>query len=102
MQKKKKDVSFEYRFSTNLKQTPDSEARLEKWYKDAKFGAFIHFGVYSALGGAYKDNIPKARYAEWIAVNARMSVDEYHEVLKGLIQLILTQKSGLKPLKMPE
>ena len=83
VQKQKKDSSFEYRFASNLKQTPDSEARLNQWYKDAKFGAFIHFGVYSALGGGYKDNIPKARYAEWIAVNARMSVDEYHEVAKG-------------------
>ncbi|MDC0177917.1 alpha-L-fucosidase [Polaribacter sp.] len=81
--KKKKNVSFEYRFPSNLKQTPDSEVRLNQWYKDAKFGAFIHFGVYSTLAGAYKDNIPKARYAEWIEVNARMSVDEYHEVAKA-------------------
>lgn len=81
--KQKKDVSFEYRFPSDLKQTPDSEARLNQWYKDAKFGAFIHFGVYSVLAGGYKDRIPKARYAEWIEVNAKMSVDEYHEVAKG-------------------
>ena len=46
---KKRDVSFEYRFADDLKQTPDSEARLDQWFADAKFGAFIHFGVYSML-----------------------------------------------------
>ncbi|MBU2950897.1 alpha-L-fucosidase [Tamlana agarivorans] len=82
VKKKGNNSSFEYRFPASLKQTPDSEARLNQWYKDAKFGAFIHFGVYSVLEGGYKDRIPKARYAEWIEVNAKMSVEEYHEVAK--------------------
>ncbi|MFC1765054.1 alpha-L-fucosidase [Planctomycetota bacterium] len=75
--------SFEYRFDDNLKQTPDSIARKEQWFYDAKFGAFIHFGVYSILEGAYKGNVPRPRYAEWIQVNAKMSAEQYHEVAKG-------------------
>src|ERR1700761_4355245 len=29
-----------------------------KWFREAKFGAFIHFGVYSELGGYYKGKGP--------------------------------------------
>jgi alpha-L-fucosidase len=75
--------SFEYRFDDSLTQTPDSMARMNQWYCDAKFGAFIHFGVYSVLGGAYKGSVPGQNYAEWIEVNARMSTAEYHDVAKG-------------------
>jgi alpha-L-fucosidase len=78
----KKDASFEYRFDDSLQQTADSEARLEQWYKDAKFGAFIHFGVYSVLEGEYEGRGSQANYSEWIEVNAKMSTAEYHEVAK--------------------
>ena len=50
----KGDVTFEYRFAEDLQQTPDSIARQEQWFRDAKFGAFIHFGVYSTLEGEYE------------------------------------------------
>lgn len=29
-----------------------------KWFRDAKFGAFIHFGLYSELGGYYRGKGP--------------------------------------------
>ena len=72
--------AFEFRFSPDLKQTPDSEARLEKWFMDAKFGAFIHFGAYSTLEGQYEGRGEGFRYSEWIQVSAGMSADEYHAV----------------------
>ncbi len=34
----------------------DQEKRLA-WFKEAKFGLFIHFGVYSALGGEWKGEV---------------------------------------------
>jgi len=72
--------SFEYRFPEELKQTPDSEARLEKWFKDAKFGAFIHFGVYSTLEGQYKGRGAGHRYGEWVQISAPIPAKEYHQV----------------------
>lgn len=43
----------------------------QQWYKDAKYGLFIHWGLYSILAGEWKD--PKTgevtktdRIAEWI------------------------------------
>ena len=55
---------------------PESEARLNKWFRDAKFGAFIHFGAYSPLAGKYKDKVG-GKYAEWIQVNAAIPAKEY-------------------------
>lgn len=31
----------------------------QQWYKDAKYGLFIHWGLYSILAGEWKD--PKTR-----------------------------------------
>ena len=76
----KKDTSFEYRFPDDLKQTPDSIARQNKWFRDAKFGAFIHFGVYSTLEGQYEGRGEGHRYSEWIQVSAKIPAAEYHEV----------------------
>ena len=67
-----RNASFEHRFSDDLQQTADSEARLDKWYRDAKFGAFIHFGVYSTLEGEYKGRGSSHRYSEWIQVSAKI------------------------------
>lgn len=77
---KKRDISFEYRFPEHLSQTPDSEARLEAWFKGAEFGAFIHFGVYSTLEGEYKGRGSGHRYSEWIQISAKIPSSEYHEV----------------------
>jgi alpha-L-fucosidase len=68
------------RFPDSLKQTPDSEARLDLWYRDAKFGAFIHFGVYSMLAGAYNGTVMKQNYSEWIRFHLGISPKEYYEL----------------------
>ncbi len=81
-QPKGKNITFEYRFDDSLKQTPDSIARQKLWHRDAKFGAFIHFGVYSMLEGEYKGRGNGFRYSEWIQASARMSAAEYHAVAK--------------------
>ena len=74
------DISFEYRFDDDLRQTPDSIARQNKWFRDAKFGAFIHFGVYSTLEGEYKGRGNEHRYAEWIQISAKIPAAEYHVI----------------------
>jgi alpha-L-fucosidase len=74
------ESSYEYRFDSSLRQTADSIARKEQWFYDAKFGAFIHFGIYSVLEGAYKGKPQGPKYAEWIWADAKISADEYREV----------------------
>ncbi|MDO4547318.1 MAG: alpha-L-fucosidase [Clostridia bacterium] len=49
---------------------------MKKWWRDAKFGMFIHWGLYVLLAGEYKgqktDNI-----AEWIMHDLDIPVEEY-------------------------
>ena len=54
-------LTFEQRFPEGLKQTPDSEERLDKWFRDAKFGAFIHFGAYSQIHSERRGRIATPR-----------------------------------------
>jgi len=52
-----------------------------QWFKDAKFGLFIHWGLYSKLGGTWKG---KHYYGsgEWIMNQAKIPVREYKQVAK--------------------
>ena len=53
---------------------------LKEW-RDSHFGMFIHFGVYSELGGIWKgEKIPY--YGEQIMNHARITIPEYEEVAK--------------------
>lgn len=56
------------------------DARM-KWWREAKFGMFIHWGVYSVPAGIYKGKkIPGI--GEWIMHNAKIPVAEYREFAK--------------------
>jgi alpha-L-fucosidase len=51
------------------------EARL-KWFKDARFGMFIHWGVYAVPAGVWQDKeIPGI--GEWILKNGKIPVADY-------------------------
>jgi len=60
------------------------ESELQ-WFKDAKFGMFIHWGLYSILEGSYNGHtLPdesftygKSWYAEWIQKRFEISDAEY-------------------------
>jgi alpha-L-fucosidase len=50
-----------------------------QWFKEAKFGLFIHWGLYSKLAGTWKGK----RYygsGEWIMNQAKIPVKEYEKV----------------------
>ena len=49
-----------------------------KWFRDAHFGMFIHFGLYSQYGGVWKGKIKKINNcAEWMMLAARAPRLEY-------------------------
>ena len=52
-----------------------------KWWKDAKFGMFIHWGVYSVPAGTY-DGKQIAGIGEWIMNRAKIPVDKYKPYAK--------------------
>ncbi len=51
------------------------DARMA-WFRDAKFGMFIHWGVYSVPAGEWKGN---KNYAEWFLEQTKMPVSQYEK-----------------------
>ncbi len=60
----------------------DKDARM-KWWRDDKFGIFIHFGLYAVPAGEYKGRIPHP-CAEWIMNFAQIPALEYRKYAKQL------------------
>ena len=49
-----------------------------EWWRDARFGMFIHWGIYSVPAGVYHGKeIPGI--GEWIMNNAKIPVEEYEK-----------------------
>ena len=51
----------------------ERDARMA-WWRDAKFGMFIHYGLYSGLAGEFR-GVPGG--AEWIQKNLELDTDTY-------------------------
>ncbi|HVU27295.1 MAG TPA: alpha-L-fucosidase [Verrucomicrobiae bacterium] len=63
--------------STNyLNETPAQKTARMKWWSDARFGMFIHWGVYSIPAGEW-DN--QTGFAEWILEQTHMPVSQYEK-----------------------
>ncbi|PWJ29106.1 alpha-L-fucosidase [Faecalicatena orotica] len=54
----------------------------QKWFKDAKYGLFIHWGLYSLLGGEHKGQKTE-HIAEWIMNYLDIPAEEYRELAKS-------------------
>lgn len=66
--------------SAAVPETPaQRDARLA-WWRDAKFGLFIHWGVYAVPAGKYGE---RTNYGEWIFENAKIPVPVYRDFAKG-------------------
>ena len=59
------------------------DARMA-WWRDARFGMFIHFGLYSPAGGKWNGKVYEQHYAEWIQHWAAVSCAEYARQMKPL------------------
>jgi len=56
------------------------DARMA-WWRDAKFGLFIHWGVYSVPAGYYHDQ-PVGGIGEWIMNKGKIPMAEYQQFAK--------------------
>ena len=48
------------------------------WWREARFGMFVHWGLYAILAGEWGG---KTNYGEWIRNNAKIPIDEYDTLL---------------------
>ncbi len=55
----------------------DHDARMA-WWREAKFGMFVHWGIYSITGGEYKGQaLPNS--AEWMMNRGKIPIGEYEQ-----------------------
>ncbi len=62
-----------------LRETKDEFDKRMQWFTDAKFGMFIHFGLYSELGGVWKNDTVEG-YSEWIQGMFKIPSAEYSKL----------------------
>src|SRR5216110_293883 len=58
-----------------LSETKAEKQQRMKWWKDARFGLFIHWGLYSVPAGEWKGD---STHAEWIRTTAQIPRSEEH------------------------
>ena len=87
--------TFIFSISLSAQEYVPSKENLEarKWFQEAKFGLFVHWGVYSILGDG-----------EWVMNNQNIAIDEY-EILPSFFNpidfdaeawVIMAKKAGMK------
>jgi alpha-L-fucosidase len=60
------------------------EARQERieWWKEARYGLFIHWGLYAIPAGTWKDKVYNHGYSEWIMFSEKIPREEYAALAK--------------------
>ena len=58
------------------KETPEQHNQRMAWFREARFGMFIHWGLYAIPAGVWKDK-DSGRAGEWIMHTLHIPVDEY-------------------------
>jgi len=60
-----------------LESKADKDIRM-KWWRDARFGMFIHWGLYAVPAGEWKG---ASNHAEWIRTSAQIPLEEYNQFI---------------------
>ena len=63
-------------FAKCTNETPEQRDARMKWWREARFGLFIHWGLYAIPAGEWKGN---TNHAEWIRHTARIPIKEYEK-----------------------
>lgn len=61
-------------------ETPEQYQQRMAWFRDAKFGMFIHWGVYSQAGGEWNG---ETNHHEWLQLTAKIPLAEYTEFARS-------------------
>jgi alpha-L-fucosidase len=75
-QKPKEKAGEDLKQSTALNETQDQKDERMKWWREARFGLFIHWGLYAIRAGEWKG---ETNHAEWILTTAQIPVKQYEE-----------------------
>ena len=68
-------------YAADNSETKEQRDARMAWWRDAKFGMFIHWGVYAVPAGFYQDK-PVSGIGEWIMFKAKIPMAEYQQFAK--------------------
>ena len=98
--------SLLFTFLSPLLYSQEQTNERAQWFTDARFGMFIHWGLYSAAEGVWKGETHRHgnNYAEWIQYRNRIEKEEYLTLLDRFDWeeidpeewVLLAKKSGMK------
>lgn len=68
--------------TVSFSQKEISKDERMKWWREARFGMFIHWGVYAQLAGTYQGHEQRRGGAEWIMNRMKIPVANYQSFAK--------------------
>lgn len=78
------------------KETTEQKDQRMKWWREARFGLFIHWGLYAIPAGKWGD---KNHYGEWIRHEAQIPLPEYEKLLNQFNPVKFNAKEWVKMAK---
>lgn len=67
---------------TQTKQPPQSQDEKMEWWRNARFGMFVHWGLYSIAAGEWNGEVNTGYGQEWIQYHKDIPTAEYERVLR--------------------
>ncbi|HET9571678.1 MAG TPA: alpha-L-fucosidase [Bacteroidales bacterium] len=74
-------AAFSVQFTWSEETTQQRNERMG-WWREAKFGMFIHWGVYAQMAGVYRGFEQQRGGAEWIMNRMKVPVADYRKMAK--------------------
>lgn len=65
--------------SAFAQESKEARDKRMQWWREARFGMFIHWGPYAVLGGVYNGHQQRRGGAEWIMNRCKIPVAEYQQ-----------------------
>ena len=65
--------------TTFAQESKEARDKRMQWWREARFGMFIHWGPYAVWGGVYHGHEQKRGGAEWIMNRCKIPVAEYQQ-----------------------
>jgi alpha-L-fucosidase len=88
---------FTFLVSNISAQDTSHESRMQ-WWRDARFGMFIHWGVYAVPAGVYKGQQIN-RIGEWIMNRGKIPVADYQEFARQFNPVLYDPEAWVKMAK---